>query len=275
MKKLVFSLGFGLTLAAGVVCADNVLDQLNTAVVNILAPFQDQATVAKLNFESIETNSERAVKVALNGQYRKVGSQNTFALNIDNLSYDYGTGTAPITVFNGSLGIDFTKVLPQDQINLMIPMAAQMVEEIAKDYTEEEYGDAATIRSVVTSTTKDTEGNFTALTALISVKIDLSKLPEETISEDIFATDIVLSLSINLKTGVMINAYLVSNPEYIKFKEDQEGLKEILDKLLARDDEALEELTDFVARLDDFASQIVEMSNSLKSKLNSITQLKK
>lgn len=263
MKKIALSLGLGLTLASGVFAANNTLEQLNSQVVSILAPFQNQSTVAKLNFEAIETDEQRALQVAGNALYSKVGSQNTFTVKVDNLSYNYGDGSAPMTIFKGALGIDFTKLLPQDQINQMIPYAAEMIEELAKEYSEEEYGDAVSVRSVITSTTKDVEGNFTSLTALISVKIDLSKLPEETSSEDIIATDAVFSLTINLKTGVMIDAYVVSNPEYIGFKEGQEGLKETLDKLLARDEEAMAEIEDFASRLDELASELVEMSNEI------------
>ncbi|WP_298624642.1 hypothetical protein [uncultured Legionella sp.] len=275
MKKIVLSLGLGLALAASTVSADSILDQLNNRVADVLTSYQNPTTTAQLSFNEVETDETHAVKIALNGLYRKIGSQNTFELKIDNLSYNYADNKDPITVFKGGLGIDITKILPQDQINLIIPMASELLEELAKNYTEEEYGDAASVRSVITSTAKDTEGNFTALSALISAKIDLSKLPEETDKASIRFTDIVISLAINLNTGVMIDAYMVSNPDYFEFSENETGLKEILDSLLSGDEEALEGIKSIFESLDDTASLLVEMSNELKSRILSQLHLKK
>lgn len=263
MKKFVLSLGLGLTLAVNAF-ADNVLDQLNSHLVKILSPFQNESTAAQLAFKEVETTQEHASKVALNSFYRKTGSQNVFELKLDNLAYDYRDGINPTTVIRGSLGIDFTKLLPQDEINSMIPMAVQMIETLAKEYTEEEYGDAASIKAVITSTNKDSDDNYSSLTALISVKIDLSKLPEATLKEDIIITDMVLSLNINLKTGVIIDAFIISNPEYTGFNNEEQGLKELLDLLLARDETVMEEIENMVQRLDDIASIIVEKTNDFK-----------
>jgi hypothetical protein len=274
MKKFVLSLGLGLALVTGSVSADSVLDQLNTRIAEVLSPYQNQTTAAQLTFNAVETNETRAVKVALNGLYRKAGSQNTLELKIDNVSYEYAENKDPITIIKGALGIDFTKILPQEQINLIIPMASELLEEFAQNYTEE-YGDAASVRSVITSTNKDADGNYTGLSALVSAKFDLSKLPEETNKESIRFTDIVMSLTININTGVMIDAYMVSNPDYFGFNENEIGLKEILDSLLSGDEEALGEIESFVQGLDNAASSIVEMTSELKRRILSQLHIKK
>ncbi|KGP63062.1 hypothetical protein EP47_09015 [Legionella norrlandica] len=263
MKKTLFSFGLCLALISGAFASNNVLDQLNSEVINILAPFQNETTSAQLTFNAIETNAERIVKVAVNGFYKKIGSQNIFEVKLDNLSYDYGNGLSPTTIIKSSVGIDFTKLLPQEQLNMMIPMASEMLEQIAKEQYED-YGDAISMRSVITSTTKDSEGNYTALTALVSAKVDLSKLPEDMASENVMATDVVFSLTINLKTGVAVDAFFISNPDYIGFKENEIGLKEVLDKLLARDEEAMDEILGLIQTIDEIATQLVEMNNLLK-----------
>lgn len=256
MKKILLSIGLGLTLASSVFAADNTLDQLNAQVVSILAPFQNEATIAQLAFGAVETNDERAVKIALNGVYRKFGPLNMIELKVDNLSYNYGDGLTPTTILKGSFGIDITKLLTQDEINGLFSQAAEMIEALAKGYTRD-YGDAASVKGVVTSTTTDAKGNYTGLTALISGKIDLTKLPEDKTSEDVIATNAVLSITLNVKTGLMIDAYLVSNPEYLGFKENQLGLKELLDKLLARDEEAMAMIEHSARWLDHLADGIV------------------
>jgi|GEM_PF-4554210 len=258
MKKIVLSIGLGLSLAGAAFAADdNTLEQLNAEVVNILAPYQNQATSAKLTFGAVETDSERAVKVSLNGLFNKIGPLNHFNLKLDNLSYNYGDGTKPTTVFKGSVDLDFTKLIPQDQINKMIPLAAEMVEQFAKSYSAEDYEDAASVHGVVTSTTVDGRGNYTGLSAFLSAKIDLAKLPERTPKDSVIATEVVVSLDINLKTGVKVDGYIVSNPAYYGFKQDEVGLKELLDKLLARDEDAMASIQSYAEEINRDAEYVV------------------
>ena len=201
MKKFIVSLGLSFSLITGAFAGDSVVDLLNSEITTLLAPFQNDTTTAQLNFDAVETNSDHAIKVALDGLYRKTGLENIFGLKIDNLSYDYGDGTSPTTVIKGAVDIDFTKILSSKETNEMIPRAMEVLDETVKDYVEM-YGDAISIKGVVTSTAKDTEGNYTGFTALVSAKVDLNKLPEEMSSDQIIVTDTVVSISLNLKTGV-------------------------------------------------------------------------
>lgn len=259
MKKVFLALGLGFTLAANVFAADNTIEQLNSEIVTILAPFQDEATVANLYFNALETNAERALQVAVTGLYRKIGPQNTVALKIDNISYDYGNGLSPTTIVKGSAGVDLSKLMSQEEINRMFDDAAELIEDVVKKNSEE-YGDAASIKGIITSTSKDVHGNYTGLTALLTAKIDLSKLPEGMESEDVIATDAALSIALNVKTGLTVEGFVVSNPEFRGFKEDQEGLKEFLDKLLARDEEEMQKIQDLFMNLDYIAGGVVGLS---------------
>lgn len=275
MKKIVIALGLSLSLCTGVCAADSVLDQLNEQVVNILAPFQSETTHAQFTFGKVETDADRALNVALNGIYRKVGWLNIFDFKVDNLSYNYGDGSAPMTIIKGSLGVDFTKLLTQDQINEMVPFAADLVEEFAQLYSNGEYGDAVSVRGVVTSTTTNTDGNYNSLSAIVSAKIDLTKIPEDKSSEDIMLTDSVVYITLNVKTGMTIDAYIISNPAYIGFQEKQEGLKEILDQLLAGDEDTIAEIGEFADGLEYIASLVVGEDAPLKDNKNKIMHDKK
>lgn len=266
MKKFFCFLGLSFCLVSSVFANDNALDLLNSEITNILMPLQNESTNAKLKFDAAEINNEHATKVILNGLYSKIGSKNNFNVTIDNLSYDYGDGKSPTTVFKGSLGLDLTKFLTREESNEIIPSAIEFLEDTVKNYTEE-YGDAISIKGVVTSTTKDDEGNYTGLTALISTKIDLNRLPEYQSRESVLATDAVFSITLNLKTGIAIDAYVVSNPEYWGFEEDQMGLKELLEHLLNRDEEARDLIAGTFMYFDYIASDIVEMDNSSFLKL--------
>ncbi|KTD06468.1 hypothetical protein Lgra_3245 [Legionella gratiana] len=261
MKKFFCSIGLSFCLVSSVFASDNALDLLNSEITNILAPLQNQDTVARLKFDTVELNSERAEKIALNGLYKKFGSKNSFEVKVDNLSYDYGDGKSPTTVFKGSLGLDFTKFLPREESNEMIPSAIEYLQETIREYTEE-YGDAIFIKGVLTSTTKDMDGNYTGLTALLSAKIDLNKLPEDLSRTEVMATDAFISITLNLKTGFSIDGFVVSNPEYSGFQEDELGLKEVLEHFLARDKETRDLIEGTFMFLDYVASDIVEIDNS-------------
>ncbi|CAM2946667.1 Uncharacterised protein [Legionella steigerwaltii] len=261
MKKLFCTLGLSLSLISSALAGDTPLDLLNTEIANILIPFQNQTTAAKLKFDAVEINNERALKVAVNGLYSKIGSKNSFTLKVDNLGYDYKDGTSPTTTLKGSLGLDLTKLLTREQSNEMVPQAIELLEETVKSYIEE-YDDAVFIKGEVTSTTKDDNGNYTGLSALVAIKIDLDKLPEYISREDIMATDAFFAVTLNLKTGITIDAFVVSNPEYLRFKEDQMGLKEVLEELLTRGKETRAIIETLFIGLDATASGIVEVDNS-------------
>ncbi|WP_419420526.1 hypothetical protein ACNVED_04285 [Legionella sp. D16C41] len=261
MKKLFYSLGFSFCLVSGAFATDNTLDLLNAEIKNILAPFQNNNTSAKLKFDAVEFNNTHAEKIALNGLYNKIGSKNIFEFKVDNLSYNYDNGQSPITTFRGSIGLDFTKLLSPEESNRMIPGAIELLEETVKEYTDE-YGDAISIKGVITSTTKGSDGNYVGLTALVSTKIDLNKLPEYMRRNSIIVTDAVFSFTLNLKTGIAVDAYVMSNPEYIGFEASQIGLKEILESLIAQDEESKIAIAGMFMYLDYIASDIVEASSS-------------
>lgn len=272
MKKFFCTLGLSFSLISSAIAGDSPLDLLNTEITNILTPFQNQTTAAKLKFDAVEINNERALKVALNGLYSKMGSKNNFIIKVDNLGYDYNDGISPTTTLKGSLGFDLTKFLSREQSNEMVPKSIELLEETVKSYTEE-YGDAIFIKGVVTSTTKDAEGNYIGLSALLAIKIDLDKLPEYLSPEDVMVTDAFFSITLNLKTGIAIDSFIVSNPEYLGYQQDQMGLKEVLENLLARGDETKRMIETVFMSLDSIASDIVEMDNSLFR--NSISNNKK
>lgn len=253
------SLGLSFGLIAAAFATNSNLEQANYQAEEALRPFQNQTTIAQLIFDTLEMDTERANEVALHALYRKTGPQNLFEVKVDNLSYHYDAGS-PKTTFKGSLSTDFTKLIPQDQINSIIPMAAEMVEELVKDFAEE-YEDAISVKGEVTSTTKDEDGNYTGLTALFSMKIDLNKLPGSTSSEEVMFTEAMVAVSLNIKTGLNLDAFLISNPQYKSFNQEQEGLKEALEKLLAGDEEAIDSINDLVMRIDDLASGVVNSLN--------------
>lgn len=263
MKRILVALGLSFSLISGAFAYGDGVEQLNSEIKNVLVPFQDSVTSAEVVFETVETDSERALKVALNSHYRKVGPAGSFEVRLDNFDYTYGDGLTPTTVIKGSVGLDFTKIIPQDSLNIIISYAKEVLENLITDNSPA-YGDAISIHVVITSKTKDKDNNYTALSALASVKVDLSKLPADIPSEDVMVTQAMVSLDINLKTGVAIEAFLISNPAYKEFTVDNMGLKKILDDLLAGNEEQIAHIREYVKRLDVIAYDIVNV-NQMKN----------
>ncbi len=257
MKKNLISLGLSLALATTAIAAPAAVQALNSEIARLLQPFQNEKTVAALTFRDIRTDEVRTLGLALNGIYRKVGSQNRLEVRLDDVSYDYGNGTAPVTKLIAGIGIDITKILPQDSINQIIPSVEEMVQGLAKEATSE-YGDAITVTAEVLEKKQDDSGNYVSIKAKLAAAVDLSKLPKGKLSEDVIFASAEALLEVNLKEGLSLNAVIVSNPAYKGFRRDQKGLKESLDQLLARDPKQMEEIERIFKSIDGLAAKVVE-----------------
>jgi hypothetical protein len=261
MRKLV--LGLFLSFAAASMVFANSIDvgQVNSQIKKVLSPFQNQNTIVNLTFTDINLTDERVEKVAVNAQYFKKAANNHFNLKLDNIEYDYNDGVAPKTVMAGSLGIDLTKMLSQEDINELIPQLVEYVDNMFETTTDQEYGDALNFSGAVTSTSKDAQGNYQGLTALFAATVDFSKLPEETPLEDVFFKSFALSVSLNVHEGLSFQGYVISNPDYKSFKEDEEGLTEFLKKLAANDPDEMRTIFQTFMMVDTVVSSMLEGNN--------------
>lgn len=256
MKKSLAFAAAGVVLATTAFASLSNIQALNAEIATILAPFQNESTVARLSFQSIETNEERTLSVGVSGLYSKVGTANKFAIRLDEVAYAYGDGSAPTTRVNAGIGIDLTKVLPQETINQLIPGVEEMVKEMSQGVTKE-YGDAATIDARVLEKTQDDAGNYVAIKALVKGSIDLGKLPETKPVDDVLVQSGEAILTVSIKEGISLEAVVVSNPRYKGFQRDQKGLKETLEQLLARDPKQMEEIRKLFGQIDAFAAKFV------------------
>lgn len=248
-------------LAAGVAVASTLaVTELNAEVAKLLAPFQNANTTASVVFSKLETNAERALSGGVAVLFKKVGTQNTLEIAIPELSYDFGNGTAPTTKLNGAIKLDLTKVIPQDQLNEMIPSAEETILGLAQGFAEE-YGEAATVEAKVTEKNQDANGNYVSLKGTLSFNLDLAKLPATVKAEDVPVLSGTVLIGLDVNTGAVISAVVVSNPSYKRFQKDNTGLKEVVDRLLAKDPELLRQIGDALQSIDEFADSFVNGSN--------------
>jgi hypothetical protein len=236
------------------------LKQLNQEISALLAPFQNATTQASVVFKKIKTDDVRALKLKMSGDYKMTGTANTLEVKLADLSYKYGDGTAPRTHAKAFLGFDLTKVLPQDELNQLIPQLQDLLQQSVAEYTQA-YGTASKITLNITDEQKDAQGNYVSLKAVIKFSVDLDQLPASTPKNTVMISDAQLKLALDLKKGLVVDAVIISNPAYSDFQTDQTGLKEYLDKLLAQDKDTLQQFAGIVQELNSLATEVVNLNN--------------
>lgn len=115
-----------------------------------------------------------------------------------------------------------------------------------------------TVSVKVTDKVFDQDGNYVSLKGSLNMKFDLSKLPADKKLEDVVIKAINAEISLNVETGVVLNMSIVSNPKYKGFNADEQGLKELLDKLLKQDPEQLKMIEDTFRQMDDIVGGILQ-----------------
>lgn len=200
---------------SSVAIASSSISELNSEVKQILASFQNANTSAELIFLDLDS-------LRLNGFYRKTGLKNTLAVNLDELR----SNSAQSSSASGSVEVDFTKIVPQGTINLLMPVIDGVVKEFVRSYTQM-YGGAAEASVNIGEKRQDSEGNYTHVSGTLELQIDLSKLPASMRKEEVMITAAIVNIDVNIKTGFTFSAQIVNNPAYSGFQNKENALKEI------------------------------------------------
>jgi hypothetical protein len=245
------------------------LTKLNNELVGVLNQYQDQNTQVSLTFKKIKTDETRALDVQLAMDFKKSGVGNTVDLNLNNVEYKYGDGSAPTTLFDTAIGLNLTKIFPQADLNGMIPQFADLLKQEASQLGAL-YGTAIQIDVNVTDATPDAQGNYKTLKAEISAKIDMDKLPQSIEANTVMFTSAHVNLDLDVATGVKLSGNLVSNPKYVDFQTDQLGLKGLLDKLVACDSKTLQQVSHEVSELNDLITKVTGGPADAQSSLTSL-----
>jgi len=254
MRKI-YLLPFLLSTLISTAFATNnpTLDKINMNIQNVLESFQNNTTLAKINFDKLKMNSDRALKVAFNSHAQKIGANNIIDLKIKNLEYNYNKGLNPQILFSGSFGFDFTKVKTPQEINEAIEDA---IKELNNTPTTP-YGDALKIKSTISAIEKDDNDNKIGFTAIISAKIDFNKLPTDTSKEDIDFKKMTFAVSVNAKTSSEMHGHINLNPDAKSFKDGQEELKQTLEMLIDNDQNLMMAIAYIAGQIDEVATDLL------------------
>lgn len=254
-SALVLSLlvGGGAMAATGVIS----LQDVNQKVAALTAPFNNQTSAMDFSFTRLAVDEVRATDFGFKGYFVKQGANNEVTLDIPTAEYAYGDGTNPTAKLSVSLKFDVLKALGQKLINEFSEGLEEMVVDMAKGYTDE-YGTAATIEAKLAEKKVDVNGDVESVKMTLSAKVDLAQLPaEKPVSETEFKTiDLTISGS---RDGFELSATVVLNPEFKRFLVGDDGLKEYVEKLLADDQDAYMELSQFLSVLDSAAAWLADM----------------
>jgi hypothetical protein len=255
MKKyLAISMAY-LCLSAAAFAAPASLSQVNSEIKGLLSAFQNSRTQATLAFKDLRTNSKQALGLAMSALYKKVGSKNEFSVRLDNLSYKYGA--RPLTTGNGSVKVDFTKLVGQEELNQLMPSIETMVNGLANTFAAK-YGQAGNLVAKVSDIKKDEQGNYLGLKADVTFQLDYSQLPATIAKNEVMFDSGRVSFSMNVTQGFTFKFEFVSNKEYKGFQENEKGLKEYIESLLSKDANTMDEIKTMFRQLDEGAEGIVE-----------------
>ncbi|MEK7388728.1 MAG: hypothetical protein AAB036_03430 [Elusimicrobiota bacterium] len=245
--------------SAVVAQVDAPVDGLNATIAEVLKPFNNQVSKASFVFNKLSMNPERVTHVDAALGFEKQGPDGKASLKIAPLTYSHPEdGSLPKTQSNANLNFDLHLVMTQEQINMMGPEADTMVADFINS-TLKQYGDAAVADARITNRKTDEKGNLTGLGMVLGIKIDLSKLPAGMDPKDVELVEAKVGLDVSL-TGVALDLSVVHNPKSKYFERNQEGLKENIDKLIAKDKKALGEIKSAVKFLGMMADYLTTRS---------------
>lgn len=253
MKKI-YLLPLLLSIFASTAFATSTaLEQINMNIQNVLAPFQNSTTLAKVNFNNLKMSKDQVLKISLNGHAQKIGANNIVDLKIKNLEYNFNNGISPQILFSGSFGFDFTKIKNTQEINDVIEDAIQEL----KTKPSTPYGDALKVKSTISAIEKDDNGNKIGLTAIISAKIDFNKLPNDTSKEDVEFKNMTFAISLNAKKSSELHGFININPDSTYCKEGQQKLQQMLEMLIDNDERLIGLLSYIAMQADASATELL------------------
>ncbi len=244
-------------VSTAAVAAVFTVQEVNQKVTALTAPFNTSDTAMNLEFTSLAVDAVRATDFGVKAFYKKTSPDNEVVLDIKSAQYSYGDGKNPTANLDVALKVDVIKALGQKLINEMAQELDKMAIELAGEQAAE-YGAAAKVDAKITEKKVDANGDVESIKMTLSATLDLAQLPASKPLNDEEFKSIELSVSA-ARTGFAVKATVVMNPDYRRFNTGDDGLKEYVEKLLADDVDAYQELSQFLAILDSVGTWVLNM----------------
>ncbi|MGE0762950.1 MAG: hypothetical protein AB7N80_06705 [Bdellovibrionales bacterium] len=258
MSKFKMSMLAGLALVATVTSAavsKFSLEDVNAQVAELLVPLNNDKTTVRITFTDLLVDEVKAQKFGLNALLSKVGEQNKLEFLLDKVEYVNDGQNPPQVDAAVRMKLDLVKAFSQKWIDETAPEAAELLADISKSYIEQ-YGEAVTIDAKIDELLKDEQEHVTSLRLHFDVSVDMSKLPTEVKPEDVYFSRLRVNANVSrVDMGASVTVQM--NPEYMGFKENQLGLKELIEALLNKDQETYEGFMSIAKSIDQMADWLV------------------
>lgn len=227
-------------LAAAVTVTD-----VNAKVAGLLAQVNDANTKIEASFTKLAVDSVRATQFGASLKAEEVGTRIVkFGAEGDYEYVTLATGDEPRFSAKVALEMDFVGAFGQDVVNEIAGDIETMAMDMVKDFTSE-YGAAAQAQIAIDNLQRDAQGNIVAARIKFDGVVDFSKLPASKPISDVELKEIhaVIEVSFQGQQGASLEVSGVMNPAYRSFQSDEMGLKELIEGLLADDQDSYQTIT--------------------------------
>jgi len=243
-------------IAAPAPTADR-LTRLNQFVVEQLKPFNDAQTSTRLAFTHLSMNAARVVWAAMDIDLSKKGPKNEIEISVRDFEYFYPELPGATPTFKGTATgrTDILRFLSQSQLNVVAPVLDTVIAEFAKPFLSD-FGNAITLNVKVTEVRKDPKGNVTGVSFDVNSSVDPSRLPRGVDPRTAIVARLQAKGRADVATGISVEFNGECNPKAKAFEPGQEGLKEIIEKILNRDPQAIAQISGYLKTLNDLAKRI-------------------
>ena len=231
------------------------IGDVNARLKEMLSQFNNETTAIDFAFSLLEFNEKNVISVGFGGLFEKKGEVNELKFKLTDLSYNFNAGVNPTVNAEASLDLDMVKAIGHTNINEMGDMAVEFLKDSIREIGEK-YGDAISVIVEIDKYKTDDKGNLSELAFHLDINIDPEKLPEDLPVEEleILSTSVVFDFNL-ARASLGLN--VVMNPKYKRFGKDGEGLKEVLEALVAGDEEIWEGFKVVFEGIDDFVTEVV------------------
>lgn len=233
--------------------------EVNQAIDELLQPLRNEKTIVNLSFDELKLSEKYTESVKITAEAVKVGTYNILRFDLPELSYKRNAGR-PVVRGEAKLNLNFVKAFGQKMINDLGPSAHEIVADFVKEYSKD-YGQAVKLDAKVTQEVYDANKNLTGLVVRLKASVDMTKLPASMPEREVPLTklDVVFTATPN---RLYIKGMAIMNPTYRGYDKDEQGMKEYLEKILAKDAATLKDISSLAEIVNTFAGYAVEKDSS-------------